>query len=184
MDVSTVFWSWEKSVAVVGMIAAAIATFFAIRNALNGYLLLRRMNAGQSRGARRAVLKTLFYIGIRNFGALLLREERFLRHVRVRVEHEIFDPRPIWQWPLPDDDENYKKPGFSLDFRDKSKNSARARRAARVAAKGAYRESMREWRANMAELNFGDLEKLPRIELKLAGELNEVSPRSNAISIR
>lgn len=168
-----IFASWDKIGAVAGMIAATVAIVFGVRNALNGYRLLRRMNAGQTRGGRRAVLKTLFYIGLRNFGALLLREERFLRHVRIRVEHEIFEPRPVWQWPLADDDDNYKKPGFSLDFRGKSMDPAKVRREARTATKKAFGESMREWRAKMAELNIGDSEKLPRIELKLAGELND-----------
>lgn len=166
--------SWEAILAFVGIATAIVTSVFAFRHGVNGYRLLRRMNAGKARGSRRKVLKTLFYIGIRNFRSLLLREERFLRHVRIRVEHEVFDPAPIWQWPLADDDENYGKPDFSLDFRDKTKAQIdKIRAKARAAAKLAFAEDLLDWRHRMAKLNVSDSDTPPEVTLKLAGTLND-----------
>ena len=65
----------------------------------NCYLLLYRLNRGTARGRWYRICGTLAVIALRD-GTLFKSEKRTLfRRVRMRAEHELFRPRPVYHWP-------------------------------------------------------------------------------------
>jgi len=146
----------------------------------NSFKLLRRMNAKTARGGAGAVLMTLGGIARRHPGALFSRDRSFFSLVRNRVEHEIFDPRPEFRWPLPDDDDDYGRETHRLlPVRgDRGKDGRRGKRrdpepeqdrgTVRSTVLATYQGKMRTWRRKM-----GGLRKNQVIVAETAGQLND-----------
>lgn len=148
--------------AILGTIAAAGL------QAAGSYLLLRRMYAGELRGTRAAVTGTLFALALAKPSALVSRAGGLFRLARIRIEHEIFEPRPEWRWPLSDDDDAYGKPGVSLDFRGKSDaERVKIRDKSRKETIRRFREERREWGKTVRAIKHRRI-----IKLDNAGTLN------------
>lgn len=163
---------WDSGSALVGIAVLLLSVAFLVRQSANGYLLLRRLSAGSVAGSRGNVVRTLVRLALARPRSLVSRELPFLDYVRLRAEHEIFDPRPLWQWPLPEDHPDYGLPETMLDFRGKKPEETEAiRKAARAAMRSRYRTTLREWRRRMDQV----LDK-PEIALEIAGDLNDQLP--------
>ena len=133
-----------------------------------GARLWRRMNAGKKRGAFFTSAGIVLSIAWKHRGERKLSDDWLLRAVRRRVEHEIFQPRPEFVWPLRDDHEWYRHDKLSLNVRGRSEADAADRKAAAKAAYLALHDkALAEWKP--APTPKGDL----TITLDLAADLND-----------
>lgn len=88
------YWSFAGVLIVAGALAWA-ATIEVRRS----YLFLRRVYAGELAGRRWPVICTITTIVLRNGVWRKLRERPLFKRVRMRVEHTIFRPEPVFAWP-------------------------------------------------------------------------------------
>jgi hypothetical protein len=72
---------------------------FNLWQAMKAILLVQRMNPGRKRGSLPAALITVLEIFVRHPFSLFQQRWNLYARMRMRVEHEIFDPRPDWIWP-------------------------------------------------------------------------------------
>jgi hypothetical protein len=118
------------------------------------YLLMARMYAGSRTENIRSILSALIGLALRDLVRLRLFESRMLRRVRMRVEHEIFQPRPVFVWPLPEDHPDYDSEGLRpLDGR-----------AGRKRARKRHKRQLAEWRKAMRRIYGKGEQQLIRIE--------------------
>jgi len=104
------------------------------------YRLVRHMRKGD--GARSLqVLSTVTRLAFTD-NTLTKRDRRTLvRRTRLLLEHELFSPRPCFEWPLPDHHPDYGAPEFSPV----------AGRRGRARARRKYVASLRSWRNDMRQ---------------------------------
>ncbi len=106
------------------------------------YLLMARMYAGTRKEGFLSIASTLTGLALRDLLRLKLFETRMLRRVRMRLEHEIFRPKPVFVWPLPEDHPDYDSEGMRA--RDGAAGRKKARRRHKLA--------LGEWRRQMARI--------------------------------
>ena len=106
------------------------------------YRMFRRMRAGRGGGRRHVVVGALATLAFAD-GTLFSRDRRTLvRRARIVLEHELFAPRPDFEWPLSDDYPAYREPGM------RPEDGRRGRRRARHA----WRRELAAWKADMRRL--------------------------------
>lgn len=126
------YWSFAGVIVLVAAIAWA-----AVMEIRRSYLFLRRFNAGDLAGRRWPVIQTIASIVVRNGVWRKLRERPLFKRVRMRVEHTIFRPEPVFAWPPRSGDQAH------ADFVAKDKGFTR-RRARRV-----FTKEHKRWRKVM-----------------------------------
>lgn len=162
----------EAILAILGIATVMGGAFILLMQSTNSFKLLRRVNAKTARGGYLPVLGTLLQIFLSDWESAFSRKKKpFFRWVRIRVEHEIFNPRPEMRWPLPDDDDLYGTPGYHLDpafagLKEKRKHRAEVRNA----VEAAWRGRRDRWRGDMARLFNADGQQ---IQIDTAGDLND-----------
>lgn len=163
----------------LSVLVGAFATWFFVKQCWSSFTFLHRLHAGTSRGSASRILMLLIHVAWQRPRSLFSSEQPFLKFVRIRAEHEIFDPRPVWKWPLPDDDTGYGRGAFALDIRGKQgRRLLEIRKKARKAAWQHFEEQRHEWRERMREvLNDTDPESETKtrmvITVEHAGQLND-----------
>lgn len=149
MDLMNSFWSalevmsQRQSALVllitsISAIAAAIGFIF-LGQFSKSFQLFRNVYAGTERSRAWLVYQTLF--GIVAQMRVFEKSQRltFFKRARMRIEHEIFDPRPVRSWPPLDEDGN--------TVRIKSYT-----RQARLAEKKKHKERLAAWRKRMSAI--------------------------------
>jgi len=112
--------NYQDLLGLIALIVAALTIGYNLWQGWNAFLLVRRMNPGRKRGSVLASLLTVLEIALRHPVGVLLSIFRsswnlFVR-MRMRVEHEIFDPRPEWEWPPSGPDPDLSLPGYWRAF--------------------------------------------------------------------
>jgi hypothetical protein len=158
------------------VLVCSAALLFFLRQCWCSYIFLRRLHAGKSRGSFLRIAMMMFHVAIQRPASLISREKPFLRFIRIRAEHEIFNPRPIWQWPLPDDEDDYGKGVYALTA--PGRDPSDTRKAAHKAAHRKFKKALKEWRADMAKvLNDPDpnseSKTMTEIDVDHAGKIND-----------
>lgn len=155
----------------LGTIGIVLGIFYFVVQSTNSFKLLRRFHAGSERGNPWAVMGTIAAIAAREPFALFSREKRFFRRVRMRLEHEIFHPRPVFHWPLTDEDERFGEPGYRVDHKDKSARELRVhRREVYRRVRADWRPRRDGWRKDMARIFAPETQT---IVVDNAGDLND-----------
>jgi hypothetical protein len=116
--------------------------------------LMARMYSGNRRETFWSILGALMGLVLRDLFRLRLFETRMLRRVRMRVEHEIFRPRPVFVWPLPDDHPDYDSEGLRARDGSDGRKRAKKRHARRLA----------EWHKAMGRIYGKGEQQLIRVE--------------------
>jgi hypothetical protein len=147
--------SYQDLLGLIALGIAALTIGYNLVQGWNAFLLVRRMNPGAKRGSALASLLTVLEIALRHPLSLLLSIFRaswnlFVR-MRMRVEHEIFDPRPEWEWPPSTSDDDLSLLGYWRAF-------------------GTFLAERWRWHWRMAWIG-----KRQAIEIGTASEVNEAS---------
>ncbi|AXE65396.1 hypothetical protein BBF93_15060 [Hyphomonas sp. CACIAM 19H1] len=147
MELMNLFWSGLEAMSqrysaitmLIGIILAVLTAigFVFLGQFSKSFRLFRNVYAGTERSRTWLVFQTLFSIAVKM--KVLDKNERltFFKRARMRLEHEIFNPRPVRSWPPLDEDGN--------TVRIKSFT-----RQARLEEKKEYNERLAEWRKNMS----------------------------------
>lgn len=136
-----------------GAIALGLAATILAYNIFQTYrafLLLRRMNPDTRRGTLLPVLFTILEILARHPQSPFQRSWNMFVRMRMRVEHEIFDPRPEWHWP----------PEEGLE--------PEPRRFAWLRSFGGFLKARFDWHVRMSRIASHQ-----RIEIETAGDVND-----------
>lgn len=95
--------TYADLVGVLALLLAALTIAYNLIQAWNAFLLIRRMNPAAKRGSAIASIFTIVEIALRHPLSLFQLSLNLFARMRMRVEHELFDPRPEWEWPLGED---------------------------------------------------------------------------------
>lgn len=104
-------------VTAIGGILLVLGSFFAfvLGDMVRSYKLFARMNVGAARGRFVPIAKTLLKLAFSGNIFDKAHRDSYFARARMRVEHEIFNPKPEFAWPLAEDDDDYGKPEFAPD---------------------------------------------------------------------
>jgi hypothetical protein len=144
--------TYQDLLGLIALGVAALTIAYNLWQGWNAFLLVRRMNPGAKRGSVLASLLTVIEVALRHPLQLLLSIFRsswnlFVR-MRMRVEHEIFDPRPEWEWPPSGSDDDLSLLGYWRAF-------------------GGFLAERWRWHWRMASIS-----KRQTIEIGTAGQVN------------
>jgi hypothetical protein len=106
------------------------------RDVWRGYLLLRRFHAGTLQEGHWRTLRTLTAIATHD--QAWLKPVRLFRLTRIRIEHEIFAPRPEFRWPTAEQPTN--------------------KAATRKKAKKVHDKELKGWKEDMGRIYTGEHE--------------------------
>lgn len=90
---------YEQFVGASALVLVLLAIGYNLIQLTMAFLLVRRMNPESRRGSVLACLLTIAEILARHPFTVFRRHWNIFIRMRMRVEHEIFRPRPEWVWP-------------------------------------------------------------------------------------
>ncbi len=146
-------------VTAIGGILLVAASFFGfiLGDMVRSYKLFARMNVGAARGRFYPIMKTLLKLAFSGNIFDKAHRDSYFARARMRVEHEIFNPKPEFAWPLKEDDDEYGKPEF-----------APSDPKGRANALNAYKARRKTWEKEIDAV-FAD----QVIHAKTAGDVND-----------
>ncbi|MBO9713547.1 hypothetical protein [Sphingomonas sp.] len=139
--------SYKDLVGLAALTVILLTFAFNLIRTANAFLLVKRMNPGASRGSALAALLTLVEIVLRHPLAFFSPAWNIFVRMRMRVEHEVFDPRPEWEWPVAGTDSR-STPGYWREF-------------------GRFLAERGRWHVRMMRIG-----RLQSIRVETAGDLN------------
>jgi len=142
--------SYGKLGGAIALVITASVLIYNLVQTVKALLLLRRMNPDRRRGNLVPSLITIIEILLRYPQSPFQLSWNLFVRMRMRVEHEIFDPRPEWQWP-PEDGYPKDPPAFAW-----------------LRAFGSFLGDRLRWHWKMAHIGRDQ-----RIEVETAGDVND-----------
>ncbi|WEK47235.1 MAG: hypothetical protein P0Y56_02830 [Candidatus Andeanibacterium colombiense] len=88
----------EYAEAFVALALGLIAALLIYKEFTTCYRLLRRVNANTPRGARAQVAHTVLRLAFTDRALFSVERRTLVRRTRILIEHELFDPRPQFDW--------------------------------------------------------------------------------------
>jgi hypothetical protein len=146
--------------AIALLVAIVAATWTILTDFGRSFIFLRRIHAGQTTGRTRDVLWTIFSVAWDAGVWWQLKKGPLFDNVRIRTEHELFSPRPIFHWPPVSGSDEY------ASFISKEQQFKKG------GASSKHKENYKKWRKSMRKIYDGGPDSFT-IFVDTPAEINE-----------